>query len=271
MASGSQLDRQVNGNGTETLTLVSGPIREFYAAMNPAFRVSRERVNGVTVSSYYPADLEAGGRRALQYVVDALRLFDRLFGPYPYAELDVVATPTTAGGVEYPGVLVLAQALYRQPGDFFEHAAAHETAHQWWYAVVGNDQIDEPWLDESLTNFSTLLYWESLNPPDVAEDVRFRYFTGPYQQAKQQGHDRPVAGPVASFTEQEYSIFVYSKGPLFFDALRQEVGQDTLLKILQTYYRQYRYGIAYPDDLLRVIEQVSGYQVDPLYRAWIEP
>ena len=41
-----------------------------------------------------------------------------------------------------------------------EYLIAHETAHQWWYSVIGNDEINEPWLDEALTEYSTILYFE---------------------------------------------------------------------------------------------------------------
>ena len=40
---------------------------------------------------------------------------------------------------------------------FREIVVAHEVAHQWWYSLVGNDQIDEPWLDEAFAQFTTAL------------------------------------------------------------------------------------------------------------------
>jgi aminopeptidase N len=205
----------------------------------------------------------------LRYAADSLRVFNECFGQYPYAEFDVVATPTTAGGVEYPGIVVVSQRIYDQSGGFFQHATAHEVAHQWWYGLLGNDQVDEPWLDESLTNYSTILYWEEVEGPEIAASIIENFFMGPYEQAKTQGLDRAVAGPVADFSEGEYSVFVYAKGPLFFDALRREVGDETFLAILQTYYAEYKYGIVHPDDLLEIIEQISGQEIDSLFEMWI--
>jgi hypothetical protein len=102
-ASGSEVDNVAHADGTKTVTLVSGPMRDFYVVMNPGYRLVSREVNGVIVSSYYPPELTAGGEASLEYASDALRLFEEKFGSYPYAELDVAATPTSAGGVGIPG------------------------------------------------------------------------------------------------------------------------------------------------------------------------
>ncbi|MFN8455670.1 MAG: M1 family metallopeptidase [Anaerolineae bacterium] len=269
-ASGSLLNRTANPDGTKTLSLASGPMRDFYVAARADYQVLTDTVNGVLVNSYYPPALTNGGKLALRYATDALEIFSRDFGPYPYAEFDIVATPTTAGGVEYPGIVVIAQNLYDQQGGFFEHAAVHEVAHQWWYGLVGNDQIDNPWLDESLTNYSTIFYWEAVEGPEVAQKIQEDLFLAPYEYAKEQGQDRGVMGPVSDFSLGEYGLFVYGKGPLFFNALRQEVGDDTYLKVMQTYLARYKYKIAQPDDLFTIIEEVSGRNVEPLMGTWLQ-
>jgi hypothetical protein len=269
-ASGSLLQSTSNADGTKTLSLASGPMRDFYLAARADFEVVSQTVDGIMVNSYYPPGLEDGGKFALRYAVDSLRVYNQRFGHYPYTEFDVVATPTTAGGVEYPGIVVVAQWIYDEPGGFFQHATAHEVAHQWWYGLVGNDQVDEPWLDESLTNYSTVIYWETIEGAEEAQEVVNLLFFGPYEQAKSQGQDRAVIGPVSDFSEADYSTFVYGKGPLFFHALRQEVGDETYFKIMQTYYMEYKYKIAQPDDLIEVVERVSGRNVEPLMETWLE-
>ena len=41
-----------------------------------------------------------------------------------------------------------------------EFVVAHEVAHQWWNVVVGNDSINNAWVDEALTNYYALIYYE---------------------------------------------------------------------------------------------------------------
>ncbi len=268
-ASGSTLETTDNDDGTKTLSIVSGPMRDFYLAMRNDYQSVSEMVDGTLVNSYYPPDLEAGGMLALRYAADALGVFNERFGQYPYAELDVVATPTRAGGVEYPGIIVVTQSIYNQPGGFFQHATGHEVAHQWWYGLVGNDQVDEPWLDESLTNYSTVLYWEEIEGEETAERIIDGFFVAPYESAQERGTDRPVIGPVADFSAEEYGLFVYGKGPLFFDALRREVGDEVYFEIMQTYYTEYKYQIARPEDLLAVIDRVADIEIELLVDRWL--
>jgi predicted small lipoprotein YifL len=270
VTSGSTLETEENAGGTRTWVAVGGPMRDFYVAMSADYEVVSQEVDGTLVSSYYRSAQDDGGRLALRYATDALHIFDERFGPYPYTELDVVATPTNAGGIEYPGAIVIAQGLYNQEGGFFEMATAHEVAHQWWYGLVGNDQLDEPWLDEALTNYSAFLYFEKTAGQEAADLVKQQVFEGPYRTALARHQDRAVAGPVASFNEQDYGAIVYGKGPLFFDALRTQLGDEAFFAALRAYLKAHYYGVAYPDDLITAFEETSGQQIDDLYEFWIE-
>jgi hypothetical protein len=269
VTSGSTLEISENGDGTRTWVAVGGPMRDFYVAMSSDYEVVSQEVDGTRVNSYYRSAQDEEGELALRYAADALRVFNKRFGPYPYAELDVVATPTKAGGIEYPGAIVVAQRLYGQEGGFFELAIAHEVAHQWWYGLVGNDQLDEPWLDEALTNYSAYLYSEETAGPSQADRIKEMVFEKPYRAAQEDERDRGVAGPVASFSGRDYGAIVYGKGPLFFDALRAQLGDEAFFAALRDFLETHRYGVAYPDDLIAAFEDTSDQQIDDLYEFWI--
>jgi aminopeptidase N len=268
--SGTIVERTEHDDGTATVVCASGPMRDFNLVASAEYVAASERLGGVTVTSYYAAGAEQGGRRALDYALHALRVYQELFGPYPFTELDVMATPTTAGGIEYPGLIVVAGRLYDQAGGFFELATVHEVAHQWWYSMVGNDQLDEPWLDEALTQYTSLLYFEGRYGPEGGQQMLESTFMEPYEYLQESDQDMPAGLPVAEYPEGLYGAVVYGKGPLFFHALRQQTGDETFYSILRTYFEQYRYDVAYPQDLLAVAEQVSGQDLDPLYERWIQ-
>jgi aminopeptidase N len=267
--SGVTLDRQDNGDGTATYTCASGPMRDFNLVASANYETTSQMVGQVKVTSYFLSGDDSGGQRALDYTAQSLNIYERLFGPYPFTELDVMATPTQAGGIEYPGLIVVAEGLYGQTGSFFEFATVHETAHQWWYSLVGNDQLDEPWLDESLAQYTSLLYFEQRYGEAAAQSVLQNSFEAPYRRLQQQHQDMPVGLPVAAYPEDLYAAVVYGKGPLFFQALREQVGDETFYRILSTYFEQYRYEVAYPQDFMAVAESVSGQQLDALYDKWI--
>ena len=266
--SGVIVDGIGNDDGTTTYTAASGPMRDFNLVASEAYKTTSSEVGEVQVTSFYLGD-EASGRRALDYTVEALRIYEERIGPYPFNELDVAATPTEAGGIEYPGLIVVAAGLYSQEGGFFEFATVHEVAHQWWYGLVGNDQLDEPWLDEALTQYTSLLYYEDRYGPDAAQGVLESAFEQPYQRLLEDDEDMPAGLPVAAYPEALYGAVVYGKGPLFFHELRQSVGDEAFDHILRAYFEEHRYGVAYPQDLLEVAERVSGQELDVLYKEWI--
>ena len=268
-ASGVEVDRQDNGDGTATVTYASGPMRDFALVASEAYRTVTHAVGEVLVTSYFFSGDEEGGELVLDYASRALEVYEETFGTYPFTELDVVETPTLAGGIEYPGLIVVAASLYGERGGFFELATVHEVAHQWWYSLVGNDQLDEPWLDESLTQYASLFYFEDRYGPQSAQRVLENTFEVPYRYIQEREQDMAVGLPVASYTEDLYGAVVYGKGPLFFHAVRQQVGDEAFFEILRTYYDEYRYGVAYPADWMAVAERVSGQELDALYAHWI--
>ncbi len=247
----------------------AAPMRDMYMVLSDRYRLANQLVDGVVVNSYYyPEDGEAG-RAVLQFAASALAWFGERFGPYPYSEFDVVETPTEAGGIEYPGVVVIADSLYEQGGRL-EWVVVHEVAHQWWYALVGNDQVDDPWLDEALAQYSTLLYYREMYGPETAANILNDQFLETQRMLVEGENDMPVGLPVGAYSEWQYSAVVYRKGPLYFHELGQRLGDEAFFDVLRSYYHRNRYGIATPDSLLSAIQDVSGDRQIDLFERWIQ-
>ena len=246
----------------------AGPVRDFALILGDDYQVASQVAEGVIVNSYFYSGHRKGGEGVLKMAVNALTLYSRLFGPYPYEELDVVETPTRAGGIEYPTLVVISDRLYTGHPRL-EWVVAHEVAHQWWYGVVGNDQVDEPWLDEALTQYTTLLYHEFLYGADAAAEILKSDFQATYDRLVKEGNDMPAGLPVAAYPRDLYSPVVYRKGALYFHALRQRVGDEAFFAILRAYYRRHRYGIATPDSFLATVKTVTGSEHRDLYERWI--
>ena len=246
----------------------AGPARDFMLVASDRYKRESQLVEGTVVNSFFYPEHGLEGSEVLQIASDALITFSELFGPYPYAELDVVETPTRAGGIEYPGLVVIGERLY-DTGTRLEWVVVHEVAHQWWYAVVGNDQVDEPWLDESLAQYSTLLYFERVHGSRAAEDILNDRFLSAHTGLMLRGDDRPVGLPVASYSPSAYISVVYNKGPLYFHSLREEVGDESFFTILQTYYTRYRYRIATAESFLTTVQIVTGDQHRDIFEEWI--
>jgi hypothetical protein len=269
VTSGSTTGKQDNEDGTVTWSCVSGPMRDMMVVVSDRFESTSTAVGFIRVNSYYLAEHKRSGEQVLGYARDALRAYQRSFGLYPFAELDVVEAPIYAGGMEYPGLVMVAEQYYPQGGEYFEFIAAHEVAHQWWYSLVGDDQVNTPWLDESLANFSTVYYYEATYDRARAELVFQNYVASRYQSAKNKGADNIVNQPVAAFSPEDYGLIVYGKGAVFFSELRKKLGDEAMLAFLRAYFQDREYKLTTGDDLLRVAEQSSGQDLHEFYQQWI--
>jgi hypothetical protein len=246
----------------------AGPMRDFVLVLSERFQMANRIVGQVVVNSYYYPEHVRGGGKALDTAAEALAVFSELFGPYPYSELDVVETPNYLNGMEYPGLVVIADRLYPGVGGV-EWLAAHETAHQWWFGAVGSDQIDDPWLDEALTQYSTMLYYEMVYGREVAATILNSQFLGTYETLVQVGRDMPAGLPASAYGPELYWDIVYDKGALYFHYLREEVGDEPFFDILRAYFIRHRYGIATPESFLNVVESVTGDRHQDVFDQWI--
>ncbi len=266
VTSGVTIVSAVQGDA-QTVTVAAGPMRDFYLAAGD-FQRESQSVGQTTINSYAPADVTDANRQALGYVVSALQTFSGLVGEYPFTELDLVATPTTAGGIEYPGAIVLALGLYTPSNNFFEVAAVHETAHQWFYSLVGNDQIDDPWLDESLVQYLTWRFYRE-QYGKTGDAQMMQAMNGYWSRADKA--DIPIGLPVKAYSERDYGAIVYGRGPIFFHTLEDTIGTDPFDTFLRLYFQQYEWGIATPADLQSVAEDACGCNLTELFNEWVYP
>ncbi|MGB3715903.1 MAG: alpha/beta fold hydrolase [Candidatus Promineifilaceae bacterium] len=273
VASGIEVDRQDFGDSQVT-TFAAGPVRDFYMASSDGYTVTSRQVGETTINSYGFPEFAEHNTLALVYAAGAMESFNERFGLYPFTEFDIAPTPNLALAVEYPGAVVIRSALYSPLatlGDvpatvYLEGSVAHEVGHQWFYGVLGNDQIDEPWLDESLTQHVTYLYFVDTYGEENAEPFR-QSFHGRWDRVDRA--DIPVGLPAGDYSGAEYGAIVYGRGPLFFDALKAEMGEQVFDAFLRDYYQQNKWGIATGREFKALAEQHCSCDLTPLFAQWI--
>ena len=273
ITSGTEIASDEGANGAVTRTIVAPLMRDFAIFAGPRYVSHSAEVDGVTVTIFYdPArpNAETNANAGLRATVEAVRLFNSLFGPYPYAKLDVVQTPTTAGGIEYPGVFVVGYDAWDQISDRFLFVVVHETAHQWWYSLVGNDQTLDPWMDEALAQFAVALFIGALEG-DGSYGAAMNSFLLQHDRfvSLGEGLDFPIGLPVSEYEGMSYFYTVYQKGPLFFGALVDTYGGEAALGALSDYFDAYRYRIAEPADMLHSFEQSLDADLDDFFEEWV--
>lgn len=270
-ACGTVANLVANGNGTLTHTFVAPLMRDFALFGSRNFVGISGEQDGVRIMVYYdPATPQgaAAAQQALQITRDALRIFNAAFGPYPFVELDVVQTPNTAGGMEYPGLFVMSANIWNTTDPTFAFLVVHETAHQWFYSLVGNDQALHPWVDEALVQYATALYIRGMEG-DAAYRAALDAFRAQHAAFIDDHPDQQIGAPVSAYPGLAYFFTVYQKGPLFFAALDEQFGTDAVIAALRDYSVVYRYRIATPDALRASLEASLGADLGALFAEWI--
>ena len=268
------ITEEASGDGTQTVTYAIGPARDFYLAAGD-FDVTSRTAGETTIHSYAPTALAAGSAQALEVAVAALEEHSRRLSPFPYRELDIVTTPTSALGIEYPGVIVGALRMYDVDSQsssgvpfsaILESTTAHEVAHQWFYNLVGNDQLDEPWLDEAIVSYSTYRYYADRYGQGAADNY-FQTFLGRWNSAGEEAI--PIGLPVADYEEAEYGAIVYGRGPIFVRELEETMGRETFDAFLSDYVAQFTWQTAGTESFRALAEEHCGCDLGPLFAEWI--
>ncbi len=268
VASGVTLNVIDNPDGSRTWQIAGGPLRDMTVVAGP-FQAVSEQAAGAVVTSYYRAGHETAAQAVLAHATASLRLYSDLYGGYPYTELDVVEAPLNVRGMEYSGLVLIGEDLYSDRQDFLTFLVAHEVSHQWWYAVVGNNPYQHPWLDEGLAEYSAFDYYRGVFGQSEAERLLVGRWEIPFSTAVGGGIDGIVDRPAETFTPVTYELLVYAKAALFFNALRQQLGEETYRQVMQTYYAENRYRLVTPPTLLSTAQRVSGQNVNQVAEEWL--
>lgn len=292
------------GGGSE-YQFTAAMVRDFALMASPALRTATRRVGDVQVHSHFLLSEQAAGQHVLDAAAGALAVFERRFGAYPYPELDVVEAAIVggAGGVEFSGLVTVASMFYRpaMPTDgalsmvaallgsggstgagldrmmtgMREFVTAHEVAHQFWHGLVGSDSRRHPFVDESLAQYSAMVYLEDRYGAVRARDDGDANVKMNYQFMRLLGHaDGAVDRPVGAFGGAvPYAGLVYGKGPYMFAALRREVGDPAFFEAIQRYVQSYRFGTAPPRGFIETLAQGAPQRagrVRLLARRWLD-
>ena len=259
--------------GTKTYYEISArAVRDFAFVLSTKFSVASEQFENVNVKYYYYDD--DNFYQGLKSAVDSIRTFNKLFGEYPYNTYSVVKSNFLHGGMEYPNLVLISDDV----SDYndYVNVIIHETAHQWWYGLVGNNEYNYGWLDEGLTDYSTALFYKYNENYGIKYDEIMKNTTNSYVNfvevyTKVLGSvDTTMNRKLNEYdTEPEYVYMAYVKGALLFDSIRENIGEEKMLMVLKKYFENYRFKIATPSALIEMFGKYAGYEMRGFFDSWI--
>lgn len=246
-------------------------VRDFAMVISNKFELIENTINDTTVKYYYYNDINSN--KSLQASTDALNTFNKLFGNYPYSTLSVVQCDFVHGGMEYPNLVMISDSIENH--DDYENIIIHEIAHQWWYGMIGNNEYTYPWLDEALTEYSTILFYDynegySLSHESMINSNHDNYslFITVYEDVLGK-IDTSMRAVDQYDTEPEYTYCTYVKGTLMYESLYQLIGEKSFIQGLQIYYKENLFKNCTPEDLISAFEESSNKDLSNFFSSWI--
>lgn len=258
--SGKILSIEAEDNGWQTLMISAGKVRDFALAVVYNYQTSSATVDGVKVVGFFNGKYPAVEKQVLERAAAAIKYFSCTYGSYGRPQLVLVQGPMKGfQGMEYSGLIFLAEEVFASDYDEQRRAflVAHEIAHQWWYDMVGNNQLEEPWLDEGLANWSARQYLKT---------VEYRSLQG---QSKTQGTNLEQ-GLAEMGSKRNYLNTAYQGGETFWYQLEDELGEEKVLQVLRSYLARYKFRTATTDDLRQIISQESRTSLDSFFERWFK-
>jgi hypothetical protein len=242
--------------------------RSFVLSFALDYRVASTTVGDVTIYSYYFPPYETAATAVLNATAQSFEIYSQRYGPYPHKTLSVVLGDFN-DGMEYSALYYHSKSMYdsHYDGTLINHrtaVAVHETAHQWWFEQVANDQGFEPWLDESLATYSEIVYYETVQPEALAS-WWWTYRFDPYKPLNQvDSHIYEGEG------QRPYWNKIYLNGAHFQQDLRTRIGDEAFFAFLQDYLVQMRGKISTTDDFFRILRLHTSADLSDLITQYFQ-
>ncbi len=269
--SGEQLST-TNNNNLKTTTIKAQAMRDFSLVLSDKFKIEERLCNNTKILYYYYNDTNKD--ESLNVISDTLTTFSNVIGNYEYPTLSVVETNFVYGGMEYPSLVMISDNL--DSHEDYTYTIVHEIGHQWFYAMVGNNEFNHGWLDEGLTEYITAVFYEknpkyNKNITDIINNAEKSYMLFVEVYGAVLGEiDTSMNRKLNEFnTDPEYTYLTYVKGMLMFSNLRSVVGNDKFFKALQTYFNEYKGKNATPENLITTFEKVCRAKLKSFFDSYL--
>ena len=253
-------------SGKQTLHYTCPDVRDFCIAASPNYQVKEKMAGDVRVYYFYRNDERA--QETLDLAASAVETFSSAFGAYPYGTYTVARAFFDCDGMEYSGMSVISESC-----SDIEETVLHETAHQWWYGVVGSDPIYECYMDEGLTTFTSAYYY-ALKGDEArfdAECERMNRAYASYEKLQKMRKTEAILAmdkPLYEYTAYQYTMVEYVKGALMFRSLYDLYGKEKFLACLQKYVENNRFSFGGKDRFIEAAKGTMG-DVSSLMESWI--
>ena len=269
VATGEKIEESNLGNGFKLTTyrepapvatkVVTIGVTEFASTL-------LDEVYGIPVSAWVYPENRLDGFSDYGVATKVLKYFIDSVGPYSYSKLANMQAKTQWGGLENAGTIAYFENSVTGKNEV-EELIAHEIAHQWFGNSATENDWNHVWLSEGFATYFAILYQE--------------WVYGDARRKEQLALDRmqiidyykknpsPVVDPSIIDPFKVLSVNTYQKGGWVLNMLRYKIGYEKFWNGIRSYYRKYQNANAMTSDFQKVMEEVSGEDLNDFFQQWI--
>ncbi len=240
--------------------------RNFSLAISTEYQVATYQDDTMEIMVYTFPEHAGMGNRAAELAARAWMTFTKIYGDNQRTFMSVVEAEIV-DGLETDGLFYLSDWYFSSadetPQNYFELLVVHETAHQWFFGLVGSDQALESWLDETLCTYSELLFYEIEHPELV--DWWWQFRVAAYSPSGM------VNATIYDFSDpRAYINAVYLQGAIFLQEIRETIGEQAFFDFIYDYAHSTGNERRTTDDFFRILQMYYDTDLNPVISRYFK-
>ena len=231
--------------------------------------------NGIPINYYVEKGREEDGKRSMGKTPRMVEFLSQKYGytyPYPkYAQ--VCVDDFIFGGMENTSTTLLTDRCLldeRAAIDNMrtESLVLHELAHQWFGDLVVIKHWSHAWIKEGMASYAEVLWTEA----EYGQDDAAYYLLNEartYIDEDRSRYRRPIVTHIYREAIELYDRHLYEKGACVYHMIRGILGDELFDKAIQTFVNDNAHQTVETIDLLRAIDQATGYNLMFLFDQYV--
>ncbi|WP_236017282.1 M1 family metallopeptidase [Roseivirga sp. E12] len=263
--SGDRVNQKVV-DGKLTWHFIAPDVHDFMWAADPDYLHNKLTMkNGTVLHFLHQEGQNSANWEKLRPLTEmSFEYANKYFGQYPYKQFSVIQGGD--GGMEYP----MSTLITGNRGSLLG-VTIHESMHDWYHGVLGSNEALHPWMDEGFTSYASSRISQHISrtnkgeaaPETTLENIGSRSGQGGYLRAATSGREEAMSTHSDHYELNGiYGAQAYGKGAVWMSQMGYVIGEEARDKGLLEYFNRWKFKHPNPNDVLRVMEDVSGLELD---------
>ena len=262
---GDQVNKKIV-DGKLTWHFIAPDVHDFMWAADPDYLHNKLTMkNGTVLHFFHQKGQNTDNWEKLRPLTEmSFEYANKYFGQYPYKQFSVIQGGD--GGMEYP----MSTLITGNRGSLLG-VTIHESMHDWYHGVLGSNEALHPWMDEGFTSYASSRISQHISmatkgesaPATTIETIGSRSGQGSYLRSAAGGREEAMSTHSDHYDlNGVYSAAAYGKGAVWMSQMGYVIGEEARDRGLLEYFNRWKFKHPNPNDVLRVMEDVSGLELD---------